>query len=600
MRHTVLIQKLLLALLWTSCLRDEISDYSGFPTKSEADTYISTRLVLGLSVGETIRVTTIRVVIFTAAGEYITHRVHRFPNGGSVFTYDNGIIIDGSDFLSIPTVSGQSEVFVIVNEDVSPALSIALDGTKTASSPMQYLQTMLSKPIEYERLLDEEPPFIMFVRGSFNVAEGYRFDDPFVLNFTNIPSSGSECRLHPPVQLVRSMAKVTITGITSEMMCGEIDDRCNDIMKEVSRIFVLDMGLKNVPTQFWISPNWTDVPSFRNFSFGADAVFAEDNIPYFSRSWEGDMSITILADGRVRQTQRLRDGRLWWDGRTAGVGAFSFDRAIMDRAVNAANNMNGFRDAARATIAQRNNPTFVPIFPDYNEGNFFVLYSSGLNRPINPDDFLPPTFEFLNAGDKVLVNVTGDNWELNTENLSFYIPEHLLANTGNATSLYITATRASLPTVIKGYEICFDADVTWDTNWQHSQSSGGQVIAGGGGITREMLERAWGWEFDEIQDARGVTHIVVRHYFDLGLLRWRDGTFTRRIDITRDDDPDIDFKVTPKDQAEAVTFVIPIADDFRTHRNHEYRFSIHATHPWWGSGTRSANGVVPFRLQRVE
>ena len=585
-RHIALISTLLLALLWTSCLREEISDYNPLPDRLEADTYVSTRFALGLSTGETVKINTVRVIIFTAAGEFITHRVRQLDR---LFSYDDDI----AEFLSIPTKSGQSEVFVIVNENVShfggTSLTAALDATKTVSG----LQTLLSNPIEFNTLREAngQEPFIMYVRETFNVVGGYRFDDPFVLDFTT--------------ELVRPMARVTITGITSEMMSGQIDDRCDEMKKEISRFFVLDMGLENVPNRFsWGNPSWmpnANTDFHNRISFNRqDATFSQDNISYFSRDWNGKVSIMVAGNARVRQEVRLIDGRVWFIGGPAGQNAsISIHRDCLDKMI-AGTHPSG------ANLNNNNNLIFnnppedaIPRLPDnaLNNGNIPRLFQSLIelvSTNLNPDDFELPDFVFVTADEHLDFEVEGGNWTVVAENLSFYIPENL--NSSKATSLYITATRASLPTIVKGFNIFEGKPVTWEP-WQSSQAVGATQIS-----TVAQIQVFQGAELDRIPitiNGNIVRTPIVRYYWDIGAIVWRYGTITESVTFTNQNDQDIDFKVTLEDRNAAETFVIPIADDLITLRNHDYRFSVHVEKCPWKSRTRSS-GVMPLVLQRVK
>ena len=611
MRTIFLISTLLFAFLLASCSHDEIyNSGNNTPDIPEADTHVSFKTAIGLSNGETLLVNTIRVIMFTANGSYITHGLHRFPNGGRLFTGSNNneIVIDSSgsdiDFV-IPTVSGMSEVFVILNEEVlrsnGTSLTSALSSIKDLQSPRDALLALLAEPLPYDELIREEPSFVMFTtRNDFDVPPNRQYDNPYLLDFTGMP-------------LVRPMARVTITGVSSELIDNLSPPRSDAQWIEASRIFILEMGLKNVPNRYsWTNPSWipnvnTDFHPTLYFN-RQDEIFHQDNpadnIRYYSRSWNGNMTITVTENGRVRQTQRLRDGRIWLTESSAGSTSYSANRSDLD--VNLTNKWSA-NTGGRSPLQPH---TWDNNVVQLNSGNFALFFAEFQRQfndlGFNDDNFFPPTFEFLDTDQKYVTNVDPGDWWLNAPEMSFYIPENRLAS--NATTLYIRAARASFPTIIKGFEIDLDNDVHWDTGWTYSETSGGSGFIA---TTQAQRDALWGYEPCTFVDSQGITHYIIRHFWDFGLVRWRDGYFIdNNFVLTPQNFPDIEFKVTPTDEVR--TFIIPIADDNITLRNHEYRFSVHATHPWWnesdfinstvpGSGVlRSTSDVVPFMLQRVE
>lgn len=624
MKNLVLTLKLLLALLFVaSCHSDDVSDCRRI-VEMESDTHVSVRAIIGLAAGETLTVTSMRVIIFcNKTGNYITHGVFRFP-ADTEFTAGSSqeVIINGKELeFSIPTIAGESYVFVIFNEgDVETVsgdlLSDRLRRIGNMPSPLTSMHELLATPLRFNELIesgDREPPFIMVTQGVFVVKERYTADEPFLLNFTGTPSSGinpaDEAVINQPLE--RSMAKVTITGVTSRLPGGQNrTPEQLELLRETSRIFILDMGLVNVPQFYWAVPRDSEVLFHAPLSFNRqDDRFQQGNpendIPHFSRTWDGDMTITVTSGGRVRQTQRLRDGRIWWHANNMGQNSYSFDRSALDRQF--------FTPSGIDDLALQSHWGAGGVeMPSINSGNFLNFYRIHLSRPVVEDDFLPPTFEFLDTESHQLVsNVNGGEWTLNTTDISFYIPENLFGtNATTATSLFVKAAVASPPTTIKGYEIEFDNNMVNWGSWQYAQSTGGSNI---NAVTSQMVIAAWGYEEDVIIDSQGRTVPIIRHFWDLGILRWRDGTFRSDITLSPENYPDIEFKITLDNKRDARMFIIPIAPtaanptDFVTRRNHEYRFSVHATEPWWSDGflpesraLRSTNGASPFMLQRMD
>lgn len=623
MRHLFLIATLFLALLWAGCLPSDMTDCHQLPIVRDADTHVSLKAAIGLSSGQHLTVNTIRVILFEIDNNnnYITHRLLRLSGDNRFFTYNGGIVIDTweyntSAFLSIPTVSGNTEAFVILNEE-AVGLTDALNATKGRADAVDYLQTLLNSPLPYTTLWTpdddgREPAFPMFLRGSFMVDGGHPQNNPFILNFTGrgFPSGYSGCSPFTETKyLVRPMARVTIESITSALrdFPPYNDTRTDAQWKEASRIFILGMGLTNMPNQFVMSDiGWSPaVNNMTTFSFPTDALFQqttpEPDIPYFERDWKGTITIEVDAFGTVRETERLRNSRVWWNGLGQGVNSYTFQREALDDYVRT-NNIGGGN-----AIFQTNR--WIP-----NSGNFIAFYQNALRQPTNPNDFLPSTFEF----DPQFINrtdITTNNWRLLQEDMTFYIPENLL--TSHATALYIRAARASVPTTIEGFDIVIDrGKITWNTpggdadGWVYSVIGTGQSTAT---LTEAQILATWGYEPCFAIDRSGARIPINRHFWDLGIYRWRTGTLSQPIEFCSSVYPTIDFQVTPADRDEADTFIIPISvacPDNHVLRNTRYRFSVHATKPWWdesdfitppgSGGTRRAGVAAPFVLLRVD
>ena len=624
MKHIAFIPTLLLALLLASCTHKDILHRETPPLINGANTHVSTRIAIALSNSETLTVNTIRVIIFTEDGDYITHGLYHVDSDHHIIArVGNYIIIDrttlGSNYdrFSIPTVSGISHVYVILNEE-SGGLTNALNGVTT----MPALRGLLSLPIAYTELIaasGEEPAFTMYIRGTFEVEEARPFDNPQVLDFSALDpdyNDGSNV-----VRLIRPMSRVTIERVTSHLMQTQIDanvTRSPEEMEEVSRIFILDMGLRNVPNQFWLAPN-TTVPSWREFSFNNQnpelhALFhhtpPNPPTPYFLRDWgDGKVTIEITGTVRVRQVARFTEGegRIWFTGngnREISDYKYDLDRNMRGEGTwrNGEQIRGGFNNGA-ILVRMTSNP--IPRIETGNLSNgpmiaAFNAIAAAASDNWNPETFELPDHEFVEGVQHATPKVVPGDWTLQARNLSFYIPENL---TSSATELYIKATRASIPERVTGFEIFDGIPVDWGP-WIFTQTAGQALqITDKAQLAPNANPNFAGAmlcvHIPDLSDPT-VTQVITRYYWDVRGLVYRYGTITATPEnpITLS----ADFQVMLDDAANAQTFTISIAnDDGMTFRNREYRFSVHATHPLPDNGgTRSANNKVPFELQRVE
>ena len=592
MKNKVLLFALLLSFA-TSCIFDDTNS----PVEEAGDTYLSlksSQIMLpsdqtGVNM-ESITIESLRIMVFSkATGQVVTNKVFDIANL-NLATKDpvSGYwIIDFSNIV-VATKPGPSIVYVVLNENIMSISGQTLTGALNAIPNITGMKTLVDTPLSYIHPLRVvydtnekpiEPPFIMSTFDEFDIPPNMPKSNPYVADLRG-PSETKK-----GFELDRTMAKVTLDSISSyPRYTGETTDN-----KQTSYIFILKVGLVNVPTQYLWSPNrlqttppanpayTVPVPpytgSFQTLDFGLE----DPILGYYDRDWNGNIVLNI--DANAYEVQELKDSRIWYTGDGNGINSFNVDSAALDRYI-AKNGIKSNDKFNYQYYLDKFNGNVQLL--ELNQGNFidFINYIIALYQGASEEDYLPTWYE-LKEPYTITPTITGAYWSLKEKNISYYVPEHILANKAdkaNATKLHIKAAEASVPSKITkemSYNIQWNNPV-WES-WIYAISVGSKNFLDMSKQEQsDVINQMWGYQLDSLTYP-GKT--IVRHYWRGGI-RYHSGDVTGTLD-------GVQFQ-NITNSTDIKDFYLPIQNtpttenpvDYNIYRNHEYKFSVHALEQW--------------------
>lgn len=568
---------LLLSVL-AGCIYDEGPDYDD---DTGGGTYLAVRsshITFPTANGEgeeaeSITLNSLRIIVFSqATGRVVTNKVfdisdHTPPSA------DNDWVVDFSDIV-VETKPGQSIVYVILNEDVSAVSGKSLAGELNKLSTLAEMNALVNTPLSYavplrveyesDGVTPKEPPFIMSTFGECTIPEGRPIENPYLADLRG-PSEEQM-----GFELDRTMAKVTIESVSNYPMYE--GQSTNNVA--TSYIFILKMGLVNVPMQYLWSPNrpQTDgypVPAYTGSYQTLDFGLEDPDAGYYDRTWNGNLALSLTAD--AYEINALKDSVVWYTGEASGSNSYSLNKNDLDTFIYtySGNYQN------QAWYDKYNGGT--PPILELNAGNFFDFMEEQFTTA-SPDDFLPVSYDYFN--EHITPNMTGGDWSLDIKDISYYVPEHILADktsSANSTKLYVKASIASAPDTISeemGDQVSWNP-TTWG-EWIYALKPGGTEH-----ISKAEANAIWGFERDTVPHRKNNGQIeyipIIRHYWKAGI-RYRSGHRTGNL-------AHAEFAYIT-DSHNIREFYLPIRNtpvspvDYNIYRNHEYRFSVHAIEAW--------------------
>ncbi len=602
MKNKLLILTLLLPL-WMGCSYDNADDCI---EEDPGSTYMSLRssqIILPSDSEdevESITIETLRILVFSkTTGMLVTNKLFSVEDL-SLATYDSETgkwSIDFSDMV-VETRPGPSIVYVVLNENIMSISGQTLTGALNMISTLTEMQTLVNTPLFYTtpiRVIYDsggkpvEPPFIMSTFDEFDIEPNRPIDNPYMADLRGPDESLKGFALD------RTMAKVTIESVSSYPIEG--GPATNN--EETSYIFILKMGLANVPMQYLWSPNrlqptppnpnpyTVPVPAYTGAYQDIDFGLEDPDLGYYDRDWNG--SVRLLINANAYEVQELKDSRIWYTGRGSGSGSYTLNKYELD--ANLANNFNNVNDQCFLSYYSdsdgdgERDPS--PI--DLNAGNFLSMVQSLYVNP-DPNAYLPTWYQLIEPY-TIQPEMTAAYWSLKQKDISYYVPEHILedkTNRADATSLHVKAVKAFIPNHITKEQ---STHIEWNTtnwgNWEYAVTPGGGEFDVTGNAFTAMMRTIWGYELDTIT-VNNVPTVIVRHYWSGGL-RYRYGVATgvltgsQFLNITNSTDV-MDFYLPVRNTPDN-----PV--DYNIYRNHEYKFSVHALEQWT-PGTSSANATA--------
>ncbi|MBP7179768.1 MAG: hypothetical protein KBA24_01350 [Dysgonomonadaceae bacterium] len=546
MKHKLLILILLLPL-WMGCIYDNPANCI---EEDAGTTYMSLRssqiILPSDSVGEveSITIESLRIIVFSkTTGRVVTNKLFSV-NDLPLANYNTETeewSVDFSDMV-VETRPGPSIVYVVLNENIMSISGQSLTGALNMLSTVTEMENLMNTPLSYTTPLRVtygtdgkpiEPPFIMSTFGEFNIEPERPFENPYLADLTGMGQG---------FELDRTMAKVTLESISSNpRTVGEPTDNV-----ETSFIFILKVGLTNVPQQYLWSPNRpqsSTVPPVYTGSYQEiDFLLENSETGYYDRTWNGSITATATADVVWRQ---YGVSNIYKISDNAGVNSYG--------------------------LVPPNTPYQFDINqdPNINNGNF---------RDYLENYFSEGAGELFEVGDITFSNtvitpvINGAFWELDTvKDVSFYVPEHILSDKtdpASATKLYVKASIASM-TELNPDNVNFSEDsVNWvkdnqgEILWTYPSTTAIDTL-----ITNAFIR----------EPVPGST-TKVYHVWD-GTQFYREASGTINVTLIN---PKFDH-ITDGNIKE---FYLPIQNapqdpaDYNIYRNHEYRFSVHAIEAW--------------------
>jgi hypothetical protein len=582
MKNKLLILTLFLPL-WIGCFYDNPADNI---KEDPGSTYLSLRssqiILPSDSVGEleSITIESLRILVFSKeTGKLVTNKL--FSVGDlNLATYDSTTgnwRIDFSNMV-VETKPGLSIIYVVLNESIMSISGQTLTGALNRLSTLTEMQNLVNTPLSYTTPLRVtygtdgkplEPPFIMSTFGEFDIPEGMDKDNPYTADLTGINQG---------FKLDRTMAKVTIDSLSSYPIVG--GPTTNNVA--TSYIFILKMGLANVPMQYLWSPNRPQttgypVPPYNGSFQYVDFALEDPALGYYDRDWNGKISLDFTA--HVDEVQEAKDNRIWLVENNLGANSYSLDSTLLDNYIRSGNlkptdnylYYDGNIENTDIAALNRGNwiDYIIAIYNDTTNSNYYPTWYNTSNESITP-------------------NITGGYWSLKEKDISYYVPEHILIENlaDSATQLHVRAAKASLPDTISkddSYKIEWDDD-TWG-DWVYSLGPGGINLETAKKADIEAaLKKVWGYKIDSLE-VGGVKYRFVRQYWK-GFIRYRSGNKSGTLDGAQFQ------KIT--NSTDIKDFYLPVRNtpaspvDFNIYRNHEYKFSVHALEQW-DPGVRSSS-----------
>ncbi|MBP6175763.1 MAG: hypothetical protein KA437_05900, partial [Fermentimonas sp.] len=510
---------------------------------------------------ESITLNSLRILVFDkTSGQIVTNKKFDIETVTAVEQTDGSWVADFSDFVA-PTNPGQSVVYAVLNEDVSEVSGQSLKTFLDEVTTLTGMQTLVNTPLTYIPLRvvydttgkPIEPPFVMVAYDEFDIPANRPITDPFEADLRGLGGDSKGFAVD------RTMAKVTISRVTSEPYMGYVGTTDN---VKTSYIFILEMGLVNVPqTYLWSPPDYSDPTKYYQ---GVYQSFPFDILPqdtkYYSRDWTGgDIEASATANVTWTQTGQT-DKRIYKVQDNNGVNSYS--------------------------TTFNPNVTFTGTSPTGNQGNFPTFmqtyFADGAGTGFNLGDL-----EFTNT--KVTPTVTGAYWTLEEENISYYIPENILqtkTSPTNSTKLHVKAAIASIE--IDATNVDFDQDsVKW-------VMSGNQILWTYPSSTEytNLVTDAFHFYSKNRYDAEGG--VIKPEYIDVldpgsryihfwdGSVFWRKATGTVSTTLVNPDFSKIDNSNYKQDFYLPIRNNVSVGDpaDYNIYRNNEYKFSVHVLEQW--------------------
>lgn len=550
-RNVILL--IFLIQICTGCINEIPGDCEGTDPNTTFISLRSSQIILPANSTnvETITIESIRIMVFSkATGQIVTNQL--FPVGDpspAIYDFnDTERIIDFSNIV-VETKPGLSIVYVVLNENVTLVSNQTLTGKLNMISSLVEMQYLVNQPLSYEVPIGVtydtdgkpiEPPFIMSTFGEFEIEKRPEIN-PFPCDLT-----GAEHGF----ELDRTMAKVTLESISSNPR--NVEESTDNV--ETSYIFILKVGLVNVPKQYLWSPNRPQpdvVPPVYNGDYqNIDFKLENTATHYYDRTWNGSITATATADVTWRQ---YGISNIYKISNNAGVKSYGLVPPDIPYEFD------------------------ISVDPNINNGNFLdylkTYFSNGSGENFDLGDIT-----YSNTVITPVIN--GAYWKLdNVNNVSFYVPEHILADKtkpDNATKLYVKASIASMTDLNPDNVNYSENDVIWEKDnqgkiiWTYPSSTDIGTL-----ITNAFIRVP-------IEGSTKVYHV------------WDGSQFYReakgKINVTLIN-PEFDH-ITDGNIKE---FYLPIQNapqnstDYNIYRNHEYKFSVHALEQWTPdvSGTRN-------------
>lgn len=551
MKNKALLLSVLLLLFATSCVFTDANSPVGEPEPD--DTYMglrSSQIFLPPEVGdvESITIQSLRIIVFSkATGRVVTNKVFDISEL-SLTTKDPDTgdwIVDFSDIV-VATKPGPSIVYVVLNENVFSVSGETLTGKLNMLSTITDMQTLVNTPLSYTHPLKVvygtdgkpiEPPFIMSTFDEFDILPNRPYENPYIADLRGPAESNKGFSLD------RTMAKVTLQSISSyPRYTGDVTDNV-----ETSFIFILKVGLVNVPMQYLWSPNKPQTSTVPPVYTGAyqviDFQLENDSTGYYDRTWNGSITATATANVVWRQ-----------------YGKNNIYKILDNAGVN-----------SYGTVPPNTPYQFdIGVQPNINNGNFLTYLQSYFSQG---GGVIFDLGDITYSNTVITPVINGAYWELNAKNISYYVPEHILAeknNSANATKLYVKASIASLPE-LNPDNVQFSQN---DVNWV--KDSQGNIIWTYPSSTElaTLINNAF------IREPVPGSTTKVYHVWD-GSKFWREARGTVKVTLIN---PDF-AHITDGNIKE---FYLPIQNtptaenpvDYNIYRNNEYKFSVHALRQW--------------------
>ena len=569
MKKNIIIPILLSLFIFVGCVED--LPQTSMVEIEPGSTYLSLRssqiTVADDATVESITLKSLRILVFKKeGGQIVTNKKFDITSVNATEQEDGSWIADFSTFVA-PTNPGLSVVYAVLNEDVSEvsghSLTNALDGVATLTD----MQNLVNTPLTYIPLRvvydtngnPIEPPFVMVAYDEFEIPANRPITDPFHADLRGLGGDSKGFAMD------RSMAKVTIKDISNTNFDGSA--LSPEAQAATSSIFILKMGLVNVPETYKWSPNSSEYPvqAYSGAYQTIDFALEDAELKYYKRNWDG--SITAKVRATVTWTQhgkrtiyKIEDNKgVKSYGPVPPKSPYAFDAGVT---------------------------------PGINNGNFIDFLKSYLSTTGESTDFNLGDIEYANP--QILnPTVSPGKWDLIEKNISYYVSEHILQNNAehaNATKLYVKAVKASLPAFNSSNVKFEEREVTWykkgtttpavpnSPDWVYpTESYVDSLIAAG--------------KFFIPEPAPAPNSGKFYHKLNAGLV-WRKATGTVDATLTTKQFGDIINSTVTKE------FYLPIQNtpatpiDYNIYRNNEYKFSVHVLDKWWtdplnDSGTSS-------------
>lgn len=584
--------------VWLSCVYDSPADCD----ESEPDgTYLSFRssqiILPSDTTGdlESITIESLRIIVFSkTTGLIVTNKLFDVGNLSlaSKDPLTGNWIIDFSDIV-VETKPGESVVYVVLNESIMSVSGQTLSGALNMIDNLAEMETQVKTPLSYTVPLKVvygtngkpiEPPFIMSTFDEFDIPPGRPKENPYLVDLRG-PSESQR-----GFKLDRTMAKVTIDSISSYPISG--GPLANDSL--TSYIFILKVGLTNVPTQYLWSPNrlqttppnpnpyTVPVPPYTGAYQVIDFGLEVPLLGYYDRDWGGNIKLNFTAN--VDEVQEAKNNRIWLVSNNSGSGSYSLDSTILDNYIKS-----GLLKPTDNYLYYDGNINHTDI-ASLNKGNW-LTFVKAMYSDTTQTNYYPTWYNTSN--EHITPSITGGYWSLKAKNISYYVPEHILqtkTEPTSATKLHIKAAKASVPDTISREDsknIVWNND-TWG-NWVYSLGPGGINLETANKTEIEAaLKKVWGYKIDSMI-VNGTKYRFVRQYWK-GFIRYRSGYKSGTLNGAQFQ------KIT--NSTDIKDFYLPVRNtpaspaDYNIYRNHEYKFSVHALEQW---NPVVANGISGTR-----